>query len=176
MGVIISGYQGIGKSTLAKKGNGYIDLESGNFFVDGIRASNWYIPYCNIAIHLAQQGYRVFVSSHAVVREYLASMPHSVDLYACFPSYQIKSQWISKLKERYEESGLEKDFKAWQNAEERYSENIKELHESFGFTPIVIHDIDYSLERMLDRRIDQELVDELDESERGANGFGSTGR
>ena len=60
-GAIISGYQGIGKSTLSKAGNGYIDLESGNFFADGYRADDWYVVYSQIAIHLAEQGYRVFI-------------------------------------------------------------------------------------------------------------------
>lgn len=160
-GAIIAGYQGIGKSTLAKNGKGYIDLESGNFFVNGTRAPDWYIPYGNIAMHLAQQGYRVFVSSHAAVREYLGTQ-HDVDLYACFPSYALEKLWIGKLKERYKESGLDKDFKAWKNAEERYNENIKEMHESFGFTPIVIHDMSYSLEMLLDMKISKKPMEVAD--------------
>jgi len=35
--MIVIGYQGIGKSTLSKTNDKYIDLESGNFFVDGTR-------------------------------------------------------------------------------------------------------------------------------------------
>ena len=146
-GAIIVGYQGIGKSTLAKNGNGYIDLESGNFWIGGRRAEEWYIPYCNIAINLAEQGYKVFVSSHQVVRDYLASVPklEPIDLYCCFPSYTLKNLWIDKLHKRYKDTGLWKDYKAWQNALERYDENIKELHQSKGFIPIVINDIHYSL-------------------------------
>ena len=68
------GYQGIGKSSCAGK-NDCIDLESGSFWVDGKRAEEWYIPYCQIAMHLANQGYTVFTSSHKVVRDQLASMP-----------------------------------------------------------------------------------------------------
>lgn len=56
--MIFIGYQGIGKSTLAGY-NRYIDLESGNFWINGKRDENWYIPYCNIAEHLSEQGYRV---------------------------------------------------------------------------------------------------------------------
>lgn len=33
--MIIIGYQGIGKSTLAHEDNKYIDLESGNFWYQG---------------------------------------------------------------------------------------------------------------------------------------------
>lgn len=149
-GAIISGYQGIGKSTLAKNGSGYIDLESGNFFVGGVRADDWYIPYCQIAIHLAEQGYRVFVSSHAVVREYLSSLPKTVDLFVCFPSFNLRGAWVKKLEERYQASRLDKDYRAWKNAEDHYPKNIKELHETKGFMPIVIHDMSYSLERLID--------------------------
>ena len=69
--MIIIGYQGIGKSTLANKNINYIDLESSNFFIDGKRQENWFIIYCNIANHLSEQGKNVFVSSHEVVRESL---------------------------------------------------------------------------------------------------------
>lgn len=149
-GAIISGYQGIGKSTLSRNGSGYIDLESGNFFVDGVRADDWYITYCQIAIHLAEQGYRVFVSSHAVVREHLGSLPKTVDLFVCFPSFSLRRAWVKKLEERYQASQLDKDYRAWKNAEDRYNENIKELHETEGFKPIVIHDMNYSLSRLID--------------------------
>ena len=152
-GAIISGYQGIGKSTLAKSESGYIDLESGNFFVDGVRPDDWYIPYCQIAVHLAQQGYRVFVSSHAVVREHLASLPKTVDLYVCFPSYNLHLPWVKKLEARYHSSGLEKDYRAWKNAENRFHENIRELHNTKGFVPIVIHDINYYLPNLIDNYI-----------------------
>ena len=146
-GAIIVGYQGIGKSTLAKNGNGYIDLESGNFWIGDKRAEDWYIPYCNIALNLAEQGYKVFVSSHQVVRDYLATVPkhEPVDLYCCFPSYTLKNPWIDKLHKRYQETKLDKDYKAWQNALDRYDENIKELHQSQGFIPIIINNMHYSL-------------------------------
>lgn len=149
-GCIISGYQGIGKSSLAKKNSGYVDLESGNFFVGGTRADDWYVAYCQIAIHLAEQGYRVFVSSHAVVREYLSSLPKTTELFVCFPSHSLKDEWTKKLEEHYRSSCLDKDYRAWQNAACRYDENIKELCESDGFVPIVINDMDYSLARVLD--------------------------
>ena len=108
-GRIIVGYQGIGKSTLAKQGKGYIDLESGNFWVNGKRADDWYIPYCNIAMHLAEQGYTVFTSSHQVVRDQLVSIKtDNVDLFVCVPSLHLKDEWIKKLEDRYNETGLDK--------------------------------------------------------------------
>ena len=152
-GAIIVGYQGIGKSSLANRESGYIDLESGNFWVNGNRADDWYIPYCNIALHLAEQGYRVFTSSHPVVTNHLSSIPRTVDLYACYPSFTLREQWISKLKRRYDDSRLEKDFKAWRNAEEKYNENIEALHCLSGFMPIIIHDMGYSLRRCIEKAI-----------------------
>lgn len=122
--MIISGYQGIGKSTLAGKNN-CIDLESGNFWVNGKRADDWYIPYCQIANHLSEQGYTVFVSSHEAVRKELEKSKEKV--YVVFPSIFLKEEWVAKLRRRYETTGLEKDFKALANAEDRYKENIAEL-------------------------------------------------
>lgn len=139
--MIIIGYQGIGKSTLAGK-YGCIDLESGNFWVDGKRAEDWYIPYCQIANHLSAQGFTVFVSSHEVVRKELEKSKEKV--FCVFPSILLRDQWVEKLRERYERTGLEKDFKAYMNAEDRYKENISEL--MWGYHLFYeIKSMDYSL-------------------------------
>ena len=116
--MIVIGYQGIGKSTLAGRNNKFIDLESSNFWIDGKRADDWYKPYCKIAEHLSQQGYIVFTSSHEVVRKQLEDSDEIVVL--AFPSAELKWEWIAKLEKRYEESGLEKDYKALMNAKDRY--------------------------------------------------------
>lgn len=108
--MIIVGYQGIGKSTLAGK-DGFIDLESGNFWVDGIRPENWYKMYVKIAVHLSQQGYTVFTASHKVVRDELKRYNEKVVV--CYPSLKLKEEWIKKLEERYNYTQLEKDFKVW---------------------------------------------------------------
>jgi hypothetical protein len=123
--MIIVGYQGIGKSSLAGVGN-CIDLESSNFWIDGKRDPEWYKPYCKIADHLSKQGYIVFTSSHEVVRkelEYCTDEP----VWIVFPSVDLKDEWIKKLHKRHERTGLDKDYKAWKNAEDRYEENIFEL-------------------------------------------------
>lgn len=127
--MIIIGYQGIGKSTLAGKDN-CIDLESGNFWVNGKRAEDWYIPYCQIANHLSEQGYTVFVSSHEVVRKELEKSEERV--VAIIPAIELRDAWCEKLLERYMLTELYKDFKAWRNAEERYVENISEIMDSVG--------------------------------------------
>jgi len=143
--MIIVGYQGIGKSTLAKNGNGFIDLESSNFFVNGVRQNDWYIPYCNIAMNLSEQGYTVFVSSHECVRNYLAFHADQARLVIVCPSPRLKDQWIEKLEKRYQDTGLVKDYKAMMNAKDRYEENIKELMNTVGFEILQIDTMDYKL-------------------------------
>ena len=92
--MIIIGYQGIGKSTLAASELKYIDLESSNFwFYDSetkqkVRHSNWYEMYCNVAENLSRQGYIVFVSSHQPVRERLLKSKEYVVV--CVPLLILK--------------------------------------------------------------------------------------
>lgn len=144
--MIIVGYQGIGKSTLAGTNN-CIDLESGNFWVDGKRADDWYKPYCQIANHLSEQGYTVFTSSHEVVRKELEKSKEKV--FVVCPSINLQDKWIMKLRARYVDTGLEKDFKALANAEDRYRENITELL-SGNLKCYKITSMDYNLKQIVD--------------------------
>ena len=141
--MIVIGYQGIGKSTLANNDLRFVDLESGNFWVDGKRAEDWYKPYCQIAEHLSKQGYIVFTSSHEVVRNQLKNSREHV--ICCVPALHLKEEWIKKLKDRYEESGLDKDYKAYMNAEDRYTENITEITNS-GFGILWLNTMEYNLQ------------------------------
>lgn len=122
-------------------------MESGNFWNDeGIRPDDWYVYYCNIAEHLSKQGYIVFVSSHEVVRNRLRGSNEIV--LSIVPSLDLNYEWRMKLKERWENSQLEKDYKAWMNAEDRYEENIQEIIDS-GFPCYQIESMDYKLEDIL---------------------------
>lgn len=144
--MIIIGYQGIGKSTLSKNSLKYVDLESGNFFVDGHRDDNWYKAYVQIAKHLSEQGYTVFVSSHKVVRDALADI--GVPVGACFPIIDLKDAWIDKLQKRYDSSNLDKDHRALMNAKDRYEDNIREIEkdcDKYKFFKYTINNINYSL-------------------------------
>ena len=151
--MIVIGYQGIGKSTLASRNLKYIDLESSNFWFDDaetkqrVRHSNWYEMYCNVAEDLSRQGYVVFVSSHQPVRERLLKSEEYV--VACVPSLDLKEQWIEKLHIRFKESGLEKDYKAYMNALDRFTENITEIINS-GFDALVINDMHYDLRNLIE--------------------------
>lgn len=144
--MIVIGYQGVGKSTLANKNLRFVDLESGNFWVNGKRTDDWYIPYCQIAEHLSKQGYIVFTSSHEVVRKQLTNSEEKV--ICCAPNLSLKDAWIQKLKERYETSGLDKDYKAYMNAVDRYTENINEIANS-GFGVLWLDTMDYDLSELV---------------------------
>lgn len=148
--MIIIGYQGIGKSTLANKNLKYIDLESGNFWINGKRDENWYKSYCNIAEHLSNQGYIVFVSSHQVVRNELKN--RQIQVKCCIPSLKLKNEWIIKLENRFKFSKLQKDYKALMNAKDRYTENITEIIKS-DFDTIIIDNINYNLEELISQEI-----------------------
>ena len=127
--MIIIGYQGIGKSTLANKSKNYIDLESSNFWHRGKRPDNWYIYYCNIAESLSKQGYNVFVSSHEVVRNRLKKY-YKEELLCIIPSIELKDLWIRKLEDRWMNERTEKNYKAYMNAVDRYEDNINEIKAS----------------------------------------------
>lgn len=146
--MIVVGYPGIGKSTLAGRDYKYIDLESGNFWIDGERAEDWYKPYCKIAEHLSEQGYIVFVSSHEVVRQYLVENSREL-VVLVYPSIRLRSAWIDKLEKRYIKSGLEKEYKALINTKYNYVENIRELQESCIEYKLEIDELSYDLEAML---------------------------
>ena len=146
--MIIIGYQGIGKSTLASKDNNFIDLESSNFFHNGIRPDNWYVYYCNIAAHLSKQGFNVFVSSHEVVRNRLRKDFKDTPTICVYPCLRLKNEWIKKLEDRYMNHKSEKNYKAWMNAVDRYAENINELKDS-GFPVIEITSMIYDLDELI---------------------------
>lgn len=146
--MIIIGYQGIGKSTLAKDSWKYIDLESGNFWVNGERDEQWYKPYCNIANHLSAQGYTIFTSSHKEVREELKNSSEVVKI--AFPALELKTDWLIRLTNRYNESMLEKDYKALINASLCYEDNINDLMNE-PFDKIIINNIDYNLRELIEK-------------------------
>lgn len=152
--MIICGYQGIGKSTLAntcmiKHKIPVLDLESGNFWVDGMRSQDWYKVYANIAIHLSQQGNIIMTSSHKAVRDYLYQLNSGERLATIYPGIELKDQWIEKLQKRYDLTKKEKDYKALMNAKEMYEQNIRDLASQNGFDYICLNSINYCLEDII---------------------------
>lgn len=160
--MIITGYQGIGKSTLANKRPDIIDLESSCFWKteNGVktRPDDWYVYYCQMAEHLSRRGYIVFVSYHPEVREYLEN--HGTEPFcAIFPVKSIKEDWLKRLYERYRQSMSEKDLMAYEHAKNHYDEDIDRLmYEcSYGIewytNAMFIESIDYDLEEMVNHLI-----------------------
>ena len=161
--MVIIGYQGIGKSTLAGV-NKFIDLESGNFWIDSLdndylanletpfRENYWYIPYCKIALHLSQQGYLVFTSSHKIVRntfKKLMGRYPDEKIAVCYPSLNLKGFWIDRLQKRYNMTQLTKDYKALMNTKEMYDDNIKDLMEEDKFLHIPLTSTFYNLKEII---------------------------
>lgn len=146
--MVIIGYQGIGKTTLARHQQRFIDLESSCFKYGDppVRDENWYQPYCNMAINLSNCGRYVFVSSHREVREYLvkASLKQNIDVMAIAPAKSLKDAWIAKLQARYNETHLEKDRFALLNALDCYDANTTDIL-NCGVFAISIDDINYHL-------------------------------
>ena len=137
-GLIIIGYQGIGKSSIAGK-DGCIDLESSNFYVDGKRDPYWYIPYTKLAMDLANQGYTVCTSAHAcVVHEFetqqLLGVTHikyrnigGIVVFRPKAGPEWKYAWIERLQKRYDKTSLTKDYRALESAKAHFSEHMKQL-------------------------------------------------
>ncbi len=121
-GKIYVGYPGIGKSTICKKIDNCVDLESSNFVINGKRDEDWYKVYGKIAKHLSDQGKIVFTSAHAELRNYLTS--EGIEYTAIYPSMSLKEEWLAKLKERYEEEDTPKNYNAYLRAVTNYEKDI----------------------------------------------------
>lgn len=162
--MIITGYQGIGKSTLASKYDKIIDLESSSFWkteeVYGIekrtRPDDWHIYYCQVAMHLSSQGYIVFVSSHAEVRKFLGfHNPDCSHYCAIYPYKKVKEDWLKKLKDRYLDSNSDKDLRAYEFAVNNYDQSTYDMWyesqygEEYYKAVKIIEDINYNLEDLV---------------------------
>ena len=164
--MVIIGYQGIGKSTAAKDDLRYIDLESTNFRVgpNGEKDEHWYAAYANVALDLSRQGYRVFVSSHAPVRQWLGEHQRVDDfIFICYPAIALKDQWIDRLQKRFDQTGLKKDELALLNAKDRYADNIREMMldgEKYHFIPLELRGMTYDLKTFIEASFDQ-MADRL---------------
>ena len=157
--MIVIGYQGIGKSTLVKECNSYIDFESSNFKINGERPEGWEQMYCEAALDLSRQGHVVFTASHKCIRDYLKYHRGSEVVLIVAPSVDLKDQWLEKLRKRYKETGLLKDSLALLNAENCFDENIKEMQNYASVFPFYeITDMGYKLRYLFDNLLKDEKV------------------
>ena len=124
-GVIISGFPCIGKSTVTNTQNGIIDLESSMLFVDNNRPEHWEKIYINYAEDLAKQGFTVLVSSHDLVRKELNL--RNVPFVAIYPDKSLKSEWITRLINRYKQNPSDKNKKAMDYCIEHFDECIDNM-------------------------------------------------
>ena len=148
--MIITGYQGIGKSTLAKNNDKIIDLESSCFWKYDLydfekkgeksRPEDWYVYYCQMAQYLSRQGYIVFVSCHPEVRKFL-SIRNSERFCAIFPDKSIKDDWIERLRNRYDKNKSDKDLRALQHAEKYFDSDIGQLWHECQYGEEYYHDV-----------------------------------
>jgi hypothetical protein len=164
--MIYIGYPCIGKTTLAKEKNNFIDLESSYFnsnsklnpsvlVITADAAStnyNKYENYCNLAIDLNNQNFNVFVSSHKQVTDYLINYYKNIGqtskLCIIYPAEDLYADWSRRAFERYLKDKSDKNKRALDRILEYYTEDIKYL-KNLCFTKninsIEITEIDYKL-------------------------------
>lgn len=121
-GLIICGYPGVGKSSIAGWNN-CIDLESSWFSYD--KDGNkiypneaWATNYCMLARQLALQGYTVLLSTHQAVINTLREgkwilNKDGIRVVIFVPRSDMKKAWIERLINRYLESDEDIDFRAF---------------------------------------------------------------
>lgn len=153
--MIIIGYPGIGKTSLAAKNFEVIDLESSHFHgaFDSRRdrpTDGWWKPYVKVALDLHLQGYTVCVSSHEDVMHELSKLKEK-DIVICYPSLELKTEWIEKLHKRYIDSFEDEDskyFAAYFRARSYYEQDIDRMKNA-GFRRIEIQDMEYDLVKLI---------------------------
>ena len=153
--MIIIGYPGVGKTSLAGRYNQYIDLESSNWnSPDNTKPDMWWWSYGKVAEDLSRQGYRVFVSCHPSVQKYFEESNEYVMV--IYPSLELKEEWIKRVSDRYERDRSMKNLAALNNVELYYDKQIKSLNDSPFKNKLVLNYMNYTL----DNEIDNYLMEE----------------
>ena len=145
--MIICGYPGIGKTSLAgaKVSNvedlKFIDLDSSSF-----SGGSGISTYIRVAKSLSRQGCVVFVSTHEDLVKDLSTV-RDVPVIVCYPSPELRSEWIKKLRDRYtncDDLDAAKNLRAFERARDHYEEDIDFL-QNCGLPGMQIEDMDYDL-------------------------------
>lgn len=155
--MIIIGYFQIGKTSLAKKNKNYIDLDQYQFFIKGKRdASNWYIPYCQLAEYLSKQGHKVLVCAHSNVVEYFSKSSEQVMAICPHPNLLREGKWIDKYKDglRAHKETDEQfiDLRVSKTDWNKVAEFVYSISMAFQHT-IYITSMNYDLEAILSNNI-----------------------
>ena len=147
--MIIIGYPGVGKTSLAGRYRQYIDLESSHFNdAFGLKPDGWFIPYCKVAEDLSEQGYRVFVSCHKEVQEYFSKSNEYVIV--LYPTIELKEQWLDRVKKRFDNDPSMKNKKAMENVEKYWDMQINSLRNSPFENKLELKDMNYTLDNEID--------------------------
>lgn len=97
-GSIISGFAGIGKSTLARDCV-VVDLESTPFTQStNIDKDKIWDAYIDVALHMQNNGYKVVVSAHNQLRERMQE--RNIDYVFVSPDVSTKEEYIKRYIER----------------------------------------------------------------------------
>lgn len=154
-GLIVCGYPGIGKSSIAGWNN-CIDLESSYFSHDerGKIIDGWVERYCKTALDIARQGYTVLVSCHESVRNCIYTLQKDyykrwhtpkVPVVIFCPRPEMKEAWAIRLVERYLRTNRDKDLRAFEGAIKSWETNMQYMTR-LDYLPIYSPDeIDYDL-------------------------------
>ena len=150
--MIYIGYPCIGKTTLAKEKNNFIDLESSYFSPFSSAAPANHLTYCSLAIDLNNQNFNVFVSSHKQITDYLINSYKHIgqenELCIIYPAEDLYEDWSRKAFERYLKDKSNKNKRALDRILEHYAEDIdylKRLCKTENINSIEIAEIDYKL-------------------------------
>lgn len=154
--MIIFGYPGIGKTTLATSKEAalsmVIDLDS-SFFSD-LDDPFWYKRYTHLAEYISKQGYLVMISTHEKVVSSLKKSPEKKLIIV--PSPKIKDKWIEKLDKRRQKTNLFKDKKAYLHVKEHFDSDYEQLLKASewpGYDILVLDSPNYELSYVLARAL-----------------------
>ena len=146
--MIIFGYPGIGKTTIAKDDYRFIDLDSGDPLIHGkyFRKKNWEEDYCNTALLLHKQGYFVFVSTHPEVIDRIVGK--TKDVCVVFPDISLRKEWVRRLRARYDDRKDRQTHNAWKRASEHFDNDIYSLN-SEKCAKIRIPNMDFNVKKAI---------------------------
>ena len=149
-GLIIIGYPGIGKTSVSSSLQGIIDLNSSIFTINNEHFDGWESIYCRSAIHLANQGYTVLVSSHYKVVQKLKEGRSKNNYYLAIvcPSIGIKKEWIDRLEHRYNSNKSKSNYDSLIWVKENYNNDIVNLT-GWIATTICIDRMDYNFSEIV---------------------------
>lgn len=151
--MIIAGYPGVGKTTFCIKNHARtIDLESSLFpRLSFINDFAWADVYAKVANELSRDGRIVFVSTHGYFLKRMHEVAKSLNqkIFVVIPDPSIKNEWLKRLEDRVERTGLNKDSRAFIRARNHFDEDINDILNHDDYRIIKIGESDLNLDPYL---------------------------